>query len=67
MTDHTPGEAVREHYRRQGAERATQRLIALLREKGALRDSLFGSPNWVVLQTEDGPLDIDLDVLEGKK
>jgi hypothetical protein len=59
--DHS--ERVREFYRRQGELRASTRIVEFLREKGSLRDSFFGSSNWVVLQTENGALDIDLDAL----
>lgn len=48
-----PGEAIRDNYRQQGAER----LIEQLKQKGALRDSMLGE-DWAVLYTEAGPIDI---------
>ena len=56
----TPGEAVREFYRKQGAIRATQAIIDYLYKSEAMRDSFFGGDEWVVLYTENGALDVRL-------
>lgn len=56
----TPGEPVREFYRRQGAIRATEAIIEFLYKSDALRDSFFGGDEWAVLYTEDGALDVRL-------
>lgn len=49
---------------RQGAKQERDRLLALLREKRALRDSIVGN-DWV-LYTQDGAIDITKAELEGQ-
>lgn len=49
---------------RQGAKQERDRLLALLREKRALRDSIVGD-EWV-LYTQDGAIDITKAELEGR-
>ena len=60
VAEETPGEHVREFYRKQGAVRATQAIIDYLYEVKAMRDSFFGGEEWVVLYTEDVVLDVRL-------
>lgn len=43
-----------------------ERLIALLKQLGVLRDSMLGD-DWKVIYTETGAMDITLDRLEGNK
>ena len=49
---------------RLGVKQERERLIAFLREKRALRDSMFEGE--LVLYTEDGPIDLSPKELEGK-
>jgi hypothetical protein len=41
-----------------------QRLYKLLKELGVLRDSMLGD-DWKVIYSENGPIDIHLDRLDG--
>ena len=50
--------------RRQGIKEERERIIELLREKRALRDSIFQGE--LVLYTEDGPIDLTYKEMEGK-
>ena len=49
---------------RLGVKQERERLIAFLREKRALRDSMFEGE--LVLYTEDGPIDLLPKELEGR-
>ena len=51
------------HDYEQGIKDERDRLLALLREKKALRDSLFNDD--LVLYTEDGAIDITQNELDG--
>ncbi len=50
--------------RRQGIKEERERIIELLREKRALRDSICDDE--LVLYTQDGPIDITHKELEGR-
>ena len=49
-----------------GVKDERERLIHLLKKAGALRDSMLG-PDWYVLSTERGSMDITRDRLEGNE
>lgn len=47
-----------------GAIWATERLLRLFRDYGVIRDSMIG-PDWIVVYSEDGPLDFKLSKIKG--
>ena len=54
------------HSKEAGVEEERKRFIAYLTELGVIRDSMLG-PNWRVIYTEQGAMDITLNRLENNE